>query len=800
MKFSLSWLKEHLDTKATLDEIVDAMTMIGLEVESVDDPAQKFAPFTVGYVKEAHPHPDADKLRVCKVDTGSEVLEVVCGAPNARTGLKGVFAPVGTQPPNVDFMLEKRKIRGVTSNGMLCSDREMGFSDEHDGIIELPEDAPIGAPIAEVLGLDDPVIDFEVTPNRPDWNGIDGIARDLAAAGLGKLRSKSIEPIEGSFDCPMNIRLKFNKGTEEACVRFAGRLVRNVKNAPSPDWLQKQLRAIGLRPINALADITNYITYDRARPLHVYDFDKLTGAIHARMGESGEKFLALDGKEYEVDETMCVIADDSGVLGLGGIMGGEDTGCIEETNNVFIECALFDPLRTAQTGRKTTIVSDARYRFERGVDPNFVRPGLDMATQMVLELCGGEASTVCDAGQTRFDPINVDFRPERVKKLTGLDIPRDGIKQILVDLGFSVETAAEMFQVTAPTWRPDVSQEADLVEEAARIFGFDKLPLTPLPRYDVVTHSVLTEQQKRILWARRACAARGLKEAVTYSFTHQPWAEFFGGGAENLKLANPISSELSAMRPSIYPNLLTALQHNVDRGFEQVELFEVGPVYLGDAPDDQEIKVTGVRRGASPRHWQGQHGEPNVFSAKSDALSVLKECGAQVANVQVTTDAPDWYHPGRSGTLRLGPKNALAFFGELHPRILKEMDIKGPVVGFEIDIAAIPAARKKATKSKGNLELADLMAVTRDFAFLMDKTVPAEKILRAAKGADKKLIQDVSIFDLYEGKGIEDDKKSVAIMITLQPHDKTLTDDDLEKISNKVVAAVEKATGGVLRG
>jgi phenylalanyl-tRNA synthetase beta chain len=800
MKFTLSWLKEHLETDATLNEIVDGMIGAGLEVEEIIDPAEAFAPFKVAEVIEAKQHPDADKLRVCQVDTGEGIVEVVCGAPNARTGMKGVFAPVGSQPPNLDFVLKKAKIRGVESSGMLCSEREMGISDEHEGIIELPQEAQVGAPFADVMGLNDPVIDFEVTPNRPDWNGVDGIARDLVAAGVGTLKSPVPQPIEGQFDCPVEIVLDFDDDTKGACPRFAGRLIRNVTNGPSPDWLQTRLKAVGLRPINALVDITNYVSLDRARPLHVYDADKLSGPIRARLGREGETFLALDGEEYEAGETMCVIADDAQVLGFGGVMGGEATGCTQETKNVFIECALFDPIRTAQTGRRTGIQSDARYRFERGVDPEFVLPGMEFATQLVLDFCGGEPSHVLDVDVTQPWEHEIYFDPARVKKLIGMDLDPTEMHRILTDLGFGVEESKEDWQVRVPSWRPDVEGQADLVEEVARIHGFDELPSTPLSRDHAVSPSVLTHKQNQARWARRACAARGLCEAVTYSFTNQPWAELFGGGDGTLKLANPISSELAAMRPSILPNLLAAMQRNLDRGFQDVALFEVGPQYTGAEPDDQQLVVTAIRRGGATRHWQGAAHVPDAFSVKSDALVVLAECGAPVDKVQVVAEAPAWYHPGRSGTIRLGPKFAMASFGELHPRVLAAMDVKGPVVGFEIVLDNLPAPRKKASKARGNLIASDLQSVERDFAFVVEADVTSDQLTKAALGADKSLIEKVSIFDVFEGESIGEGRKSIAFSVTLQPKEKTLTESQIEAVSQKVIAAVSKATGGSLRG
>lgn len=810
MKFSLSWLKEHLETDASLEEIVETMIRIGLEVEEVHDPKTLFADFKTAEIVSAEPHPDADKLKVCTVDTGTQKLQVVCGAPNARAGLKGIFAPVGSYVPGIDLELKKAKIRGVESSGMMASEREMLLSDAHDGIIDLPADTPLGVPMVEAMDLDDPVIDFEVTPNRPDWNGVDGIARDLAAAGLGTTRPHPITPVEGQFPCPIEIKLDFPQAEEKACFFFAGRLVRGVKNGPSPDWLQKQLKAIGLRPINALVDITNYISYDRARPLHVYDAAKLKGAIRARMGERGERFLALDGKTYEVDEGMCVIADDSGVLGLGGVIGGEASGCTEETVDVFIEAALFDPLVIAQTGRRLSLTSDARYRFERGVDPLFCEPGLELATAMVLDICGGEPSEVAAAGAPGFEAKTIPFRPARVKKLTGLDLPAAESVRLLEALGFAADLTAEQegevpetLQITVPSWRPDIEGEADLVEEVSHIHGFDKLPSTPLSRLTPVAEPVLTLRQSRLRWARRALASRGLREAVTYSFTRAPWAEALKGPDQPLAavtLANPISSELSVMRPTVLANLLGAVKHNQDRGLKAVGLFEIGPQYAGDQPEDQTTGIGGVRFADPLKEWSGDSPSPDVYTAKADALAVLSELGVPVSGAQATADAPGHYHPGRSGVLRLGPKTVLATFGELHPRLVQLYDMRGPVVAFEISVENLPTPKAKTGKARPPFEVSDLMPLERDFAFLVDEAVTAETIRKAALGAEKKVIREARIFDIYAGKGIEPGMKSVAFSITIEPKEKTLTDDEIDKIMKAVIAAVEKATGGALRG
>ncbi len=804
MKFSLSWLKEHLETDASVAAIVDAMVRVGLEVEEVDDPARRLEAFTIGEVLEAVKHPEADKLKVCKVATKDGVLQIVCGAPNARAGIKVAYAPVGAYVPGIDVTLTKAKIRGVESNGMMCSARELELGEDHDGIIEAPAASKVGDAVALALGKTDPVIDFEVTPNRPDTNGVAGVARDLAAAGLGRLITKTPAPVKGAFPCPQKIALRFPAGAEAACPVFAGRLLRGVRNGPSPDWLRERLRSIGLKSISALVDVTNYLSYDRARPLHVYDADTLQGVIHARLGAKGESFVALDGKTVEVDDTMTVIADDSGVIGLGGVMGGLSTGCTDKTVNVFIEAAYFDPLRTAKAGRKTGIISDARYRFERGVDPAFVVPGLDMASALILAACGGAPSEVEIAGAPPIRPRIVDFPPAEVLRLSGMEVPDAEKERILTALGFSVEKRPASWRVTAPSWRPDIEGKADLVEEIARIRGFDALPNVTLPPLTAVERPKLTPEQDRRRNARRALAARGLLEAVTWSFTDEKVAALFSDGANALAargliLANPIASDLGAMRPSILANLIPALQRNADRGRADLALFELAPVYAGDTPADQETAAAGARRSRPPRHWQGSAPEADVFAVKADALAALAAAGAQTAALQTTADAPAWYHPGRSGVLRLGPKNALSYFGEIHPRVLKALDIDGPVFAFEAFIDRIPPARKKPTKTKPALDASEFLPFTRDFAFVVAETVTAEALLRAVSGADKKLIDKVALFDVYQGKGVPDGKKSLAVEVTVQPHEKTLTDEEIEALVSRIVAQVEKATGGVLR-
>lgn len=814
MKFSLSWLKQHLDTDASLPEILDAMVSAGLEVESVDDPAERLKAFTIGEVLEANPHPDADKLRVCTVRTKDGDLQIVCGAPNARAGIKIAFAPVGAYVPGIDTTLSKAKIRGVESSGMMCSARELELGDDHDGIIEAPASATVGEPVAAVLGANDPVIDFEVTPNRPDTNGVDGVARDLAAAGIGRLITPAPQPVKGSFPCPQKIGLVFPDDAKNACPVFAGRVIRNIRNGESPKWLRDRLRAIGLRPINALVDVTNFLSYDRARPLHVYDADKLSGVIRARLGAAGESFLALDGREYAVDEAMCVIADGARVLGLGGVMGGEETGCTEETTSVFIESAYFDPTRTAKTGRKTGIVSDARYRFERGVDPAFVVPGLEMATRLILDICGGEASEIEIAGAPPIPDRTIAFNPARVKKLTGLDTRVDESARILTALGFSVErpdaepahsakdmaAPAPRWRVGVPSWRPDIEGEADLVEEVARIVGFDSMPAATLPPIEEVPRPKYSVKQDRVRNARRTLASRGWLEAVTWSFCDEGVAALFGACANTaVRLSNPIASDLGVMRPSALVHLLAALQKNADRGRADLALFEVGPQYAGDRPQDQATVAAGARRAVPPRHWQGADTPADVFTAKADALAVLTAAGARAESLQTAAEAPDWYHPGRSGALKLGPKTVLAYFGEAHPRVLKALDVEGPVLMFEAFLDRVPEPKAKGGKTRAALNASQFLPFTRDFAFVVDTQTLAETLVRAVRGADKQLIANVRVFDVYEGKGVPDGKKSIAIEVTIQPRARTLTEDDIEALTGRIVSQAQKAAGAVLR-
>ncbi|MFZ0148361.1 MAG: phenylalanine--tRNA ligase subunit beta [Xanthobacteraceae bacterium] len=805
MKLTFGWLKEHLDTARSLDEIADKLTMIGLEVERIEDKAKLFAPFVVARVVEAKPHPNADRLRVCMVDTGDgKPIQVVCGAPNARTGMKGVFAPPGAFIPGKNLTLGVGKIRDVESRGMLVSEFELQISDEHEGIIELPDDAPVGAPYAKYAGLDDPMIEINLTPNRGDATGVHGIARDLAAAGIGKLKDAPIKTVKGQFPCPVKVTLDFG-ATPSLCPAFALRLMRGVKNGPSPDWLQRRLTAIGLRPINALVDITNFITYDRGRPLHVFDAAKVRGNLTVRRARAGETLLALDGKTYTLDDTMCVIADDGGVESLAGIIGGEKTGCSETTSEVLIESALWVPMNIAQTGRKLGVNSDARFRFERGVDPAFMVPGLELATRMVMDLCGGTPSDVMVAGSAATPGRVIDFPIAETERLTGLAVPLVEARRILDSLGFKIAGQGAQVKVAAPSWRGDVQDKADLVEEVMRISGVDRVASVPFDRGEAPRKPVLTPIQLRTRKAKRALAARNLVEAVTWSFISKKHAELFGGGKPELALANPIAADLSDMRPSLIPGLVAAAQKNADRGFPDAALFEVGQIFRGDRPEDQFTAAAGIRRAlAKPsgigRHWTKRDGEVDAFDAKADALAVLAAAGALSSALQTAPGGPAWFHPGRSGTIQIGPQNVLGHFGELHPRALEALDAEGPLVAFEVILERIPEPRTRGTRAKPVLELSPFQPVQRDFAFVVDRQVKAADIVRAAQSADRKLITGITVFDVYEGQGIAPGRKSIAIAVTLQPREQTMTDAEIEALAARIVAEVGKRTGGVLRG
>ena len=806
MKFTLSWLKDHLETEADVHQIAEAMTMAGLEVEDVHDPVAVLAPFTVAKILSTARHPDADRLQVCQVETVDGLKEIVCGAPNARPGLTTIYAPIGAYVPGLGVTLVEKPVRGVVSHGMLCSASELELADESDGIQELPPEIPVGAPVAGLFGAE-PVIDFEVTPNRPDWLGVAGIARDLAAASVGKLKHFDIAVVRGAFPSPISVRLD----APEMCPVFAGRVIRGVKNGPSPAWLQKRLTAIGLRPINRLVDVTNLIAYDRARPLHVYDMAKLSGTeIVVRGGltsaETGEHehLIALDGKTYAASPADCVIADAAGErpIGLGGVMGGESTGCSDDTTDVFLESAWFEPIVIAQTGRTLGIHSDAQYRFARGVDPVSVTPGLELATRLILDLCGGEPSEIVFVGEPPASPEPFAFDPVYVKRLTGMELADDRIGTILGQLGFLVTAGGadqvEPWTVTPPSWRRDVEGRADLVEEVARIEGFGALPNTPLPEVARAPGGVLSPRQARVRIARRALAALGYAEAVTWSFTKQSTAVLFGGGDERLVLENPIAADLDCMRPSILPNLIQAAARNAARGHADAALFEVGPIYLNDQPNGQRTAIAGLVAPHPDRHWGGT-GEDALFDLKADLFALLEEIGAPVASLQLAQGSNQgWWHPGRSARLQLGPKNVIVEFGELHPRVLKALDADGPMLAFEIILDSVPEPRGKGGKARGAADLPNLMPLSRDFAFLMDEAKSAGDLIRAVAGADKALIAEVRVFDVYRGQGVPEGQKSVAIEVEIQPRAATLTEAEIEAVSAKIIAAAAKA-GGVLR-
>ena len=799
MKFTLSWLKTHLDTTASLDEIAKALTAIGLELEGIEDRAKALAPFKVAHVVEAKPHPDADRLRVCTVDTGTGIVQVVCGAPNARTGMKGVFAPVGSTVPGTGLQLKAGQIRGQASNGMLVSMREMGLGEDHDGIIDLPADAPVGKPFAELLGYDDPVIDIAITPNRADCLGVRGIARDLAAAGIGTLKPAPVAKVPGTYKSPVGVR--FELAEPGHCPLFVGRHFRGLKNGPSPKWLADRLIAVGLRPISTLVDITNFFTLDINRPLHVFDAGKLKGDLVLKPAKGGEVFAALNNKTYTMAGGETLICGGNGEpVSMGGLMGGTTTGCDAGTTEMFLEVALFDPIRVAMTGRHHQILSDARYRFERGLDPAAVIDGMEAATKLILELCGGECSEPVVTGAVPEWKRSYTLRPERCATLGGLDVPKGEHARILAALGFTVADKGGAFEVSPPAWRADVHGEADLVEEVIRIVGYDSIVPARLPRDTAMPPLALTPSQRRVRDARRVLAGLGLVEAVTFSFMQASHAKPFGGTNPKLALANPISADLDYMRPSVIPNLANAARRNADRGWPDSALFEVGPIFHDPSETGQRMVAACVRAGSAVgRHWGQTARGVDAFDAKGDALALLQQLGLSVENVAVAREAPGWFHPGRSGVLKLGPKTVLACFGELHPEALKALDIDFPIVACEVFLDALPAPKAKAGRQRPALKLATLQPVERDFAFVVDEAVAADAILRAAKSADKALIAGASVFDVYRGKGVADGRKSVAIAVRLQPVERTLTDEDLEAVAAKIVAAVAKATGASLR-
>ncbi|WP_428545272.1 phenylalanine--tRNA ligase subunit beta [Profundibacter sp.] len=800
MKFTLSWLKDHLETSASLDEILYALTDLGLEVEEVINPADALSDFTLGYVKKAEKHPDADRLRVCEVETDEGMKQIICGAPNAREGITVVVCKPGMYILGLDLTIKVGKIRGIESHGMMASEKELELSDEHDGIIELPS-GEVGQKFVDWLAENDPakvdpVIDIAITPNRPDALGVRGIARDLAARGLGTLKPAKTAQVNGTFESPIKVTIDEDASTN-GCEVFMGRLIKGVKNGPSPEWLQQRLRAIGLRPISALVDITNFFTIDANRPLHVFDADKVSGNLRVHRAKGGETLIGLDEKEYTFSDGMVVISDDNGIESIGGIMGGLETGVTGDTVNVFLEAAFWDAIEIAKTGRALKINSDARYRNERGIDPLFNAPALELATQMILDLCGGEASEVVQAGEVPDVSRAYQLDTDRVQSLVGMEIAPETQRETLTALGFVLDNK-DMAQV--PSWRPDVQGSADLVEEVARVASLSKLEGKPMARdHEGVARPILTPMQLREGMARRTIAALGYNECVTYSFIDQASAGLFGGGDDATMLDNPISSEMSHMRPDLLPGLLQAAARNQARGFADMALFEVGPAFSGGEPGEQHLLATGILIGhTGPKDVHGERRAVDVYDAKADAEAVLSAIKAP-AKAQILRGSPDWWHPGRSGNICLGPKKVMATFGELHPKVLAAMDVKGPAVGFTVFLEEPPFPRNKSA-TRPALALRDLQAVERDFAFVVDEGVEALKLVNAAASADVKLIESVQVFDEFIGGSLGEGKKSLAISVRLQPVEKTLTEEDIAAVSEKVIAKVAKATGGVLRG
>ena len=799
MKFTWNWLKDHLDTTATMEEILDVLPMIGLEVEDVDNPAERLASFTVAEIVSATRHPNADKLQVCSVNTGKETLQIVCGAPNARAGLKTILAVPGTYIPGLDITIKKGDIRGEESHGMLCSASELGISEDHDGIMELPNDATIGMGAAEAAGLDDPMIEIAITPNRGDCLGVRGVARDLAAAGYGTLKPLDFSDEEGSFES--DIRWAVETSDPAACPLVTGRHFKGITNQPSPQWMQQRLTAIGQRPIDVLVDITNYIMFDIGRPLHAYDAQKIAGGqLTIRHAKSGESLTALNEKTYQLDDEMIVICDDNGPDDIAGVMGGDRTGVSETTTEMFLEIAIFDPVSVAITGRKLNLHSDARYRFERGLDTDGPTAFAGYITRMVKSLTGASAShlVVAGSGVAPIEPIA--FHTSSVKALTGVDVPSHKQEEILAILGFTIaKDSDDDWQVTRPTWRPDVHGKADVIEEIIRIYGYEHLPMLSLPRDEMIAKPSVSKLQRRTNYLRRALVARDYIEAVTFSFMKEEDAVLFGGGDESLRLANPISADLNMMRPSILPNLLQAVGRNVRRGSQDLCFFEVGPVFEGVAADKQYHMCSGVRQGRMrAADWRYQNEMVSVFDVKADLLSALAAIGVSIDNLQITSDAPDYYHPGRSGALVQG-RTVLGYFGEIHPAIAQHFDVKGACAGFELFFQSVPTPKDKGP-AKPLLSMNSLQALSRDFAFVVDETISADALMRAVKAGGKPFVSDVRIFDVYAGEKMEDGKKSVALNVTIQPQKATLVDAEIVEISDKIIASVAKNCGGQIRG
>jgi len=798
MKFSLPWLKQHLETDADADTIGRTLTAIGFEIEGIEPRGADLGDFSVGHVTGVRQHPNADRLKLCVVETRHGTFEVVCGAPNVRLGMKGVFAPEGVVIPASGTVLKRSKIRGVESQGMLCSARELGIGEDHDGIIDLGDAPAVGTPAAAALGLEGPVLDVAITPNRGDGFGVHGLARELAAAGLGALKRPDARPVEPAFETSRSVALRFADDAKDACPVVVLRELKGVVNGPSPAWLQERLAAAGLRPISALVDVTNWSTIDMGRPLHVFDADKVQGDLHLRLAEAGETFDGLDGKTYTLDAGMTVICDDTGVVSLAGIMGGERTGCDETTTNVLLEIAVFDPARTARTGRRLGIDSDARQRFERGLDLGFVLPAAEYAARMIRELCGGEAGSVHVAGAVPDNRVRIPFDKRELTRLTGLALGDDDVMRTLVALGFEIGSEGEgRFEVTTPPWRHDCARPADLVEEIARIQGYASIPAVPVRRDEAVNRVVLDASQLRRARIRRALAVRGLDETVTFSFVAEAQAAAFGG--VTTRLANPISSELVAMRPSLLPSLGDAVAKNQARALDDVGLFEVAAVYTEPKAGGQEWAASGVRSGRpSPRHWAVADRTADALDAKGAALAALAAAGVDAGALQLAREAPRHFHPGRSAVLKLG-RTVVAHFGELHPELATLFDWRERVVGFELFLDRLPTVKRRRTRARPMLQTSPFQPVDRDFAFLVDASVAAGELLAAVEGASE-LIRDVALFDVYAGKGVPEGKRSMAVAVRLQALDRTLGDADIEEAARRITEAAQAACGAELRG
>ena len=794
MKFTLSWLKEHLDTDAKVDEIAETLTKIGLEVEEITNPAKGLENFVTAKVEDLQDHPDSDHLHILKVNDGKQILQIVCGAPNVKLGMVGVLAHVGTLIPAFGEKIEIGKIRGVESYGMMCSEKEIGIGEDHSGIISLPENTEIGVPVSKIMALD-PVFDISITPNRAECLGVRGVARDLAAAGLGKLKPLNIIRKNSAFKSPIKVKVE----DFDACPVYVGRYIRGVNNkVETPKWMRDRLNAIGLRSISPLVDVTNYINYDMARPLHVFDADKLVGDICVRMAHEGEKFVSLEEKEYHLDNLSLGICDDEGIQCLGGIMGGEAKGCSADTTNVFLECALFNPVCIARTGRKFQIDSDSRYRYERWVDPKSNVLGSDYATQLITDICGGEVSELEIAGDENYQPVTTFIRPERLKTFIGIDVSKEKIIEILTRLGFETRVEADKIYATTPTWRGDIEGEHDLIEEVVRMVGLDNIPAESMPR-DYFPIQTLSAEQRRIVTVRHELASRGLLETVTWSFTDSALAKDFRKGNEAVALCNPITAELDEMRPSLLPNLLLGLKNNIARGYTNVSLFEVGPEFYGRKPGEQSLVAAGIRSGmTSKKHWLNDQRGFDVFDVKADALASIAAANGPFESAQITLDAPEYYHPGRSGALRLG-KNVIAYFGELHPLIIKKFGLKQRVCAFEVILTNLPTPRQNNDKAKKKLELSSFQSVDKDLAFVMDKNVKAADVIAAARNADRSHIVDVRVFDVYEGENLPEGKKSLALSVTFQPLENTFSDQDIEILMQKVAQALKNKYGAELR-